>query len=159
MSGSLLSLLRILSSRDIEYVVVGGMAGVLHGAPVVTTDLDIVHRRSDKNVTALLTVLSELHAVFRADPRKLSPTASQLMGTGHLLLVTDQGPLDVLCEVQSQGYDELMGATESVRLGNELTAQIVTLEKLIELKEGAGRPKDQQALPILRATLAELKRR
>jgi len=42
-TGSLLTLLRELSRRNVEYIVVGGMAGVLHGAPVVTADLDIVH--------------------------------------------------------------------------------------------------------------------
>jgi hypothetical protein len=36
-------------------VVIGGMAGVLHGAPIATKDLDIVHRRTPENVGRLLT--------------------------------------------------------------------------------------------------------
>jgi hypothetical protein len=35
----------------------------------------------------------------------------------------------------------------------------VLQQQLIELKAAAGRPKDQMALPTLRATLAEIKRR
>jgi hypothetical protein len=53
---SLLTLLRTRSGRDVDYIVVGGMAGVLHGAPVVTADLDIVHSRAAPNVARLLTV-------------------------------------------------------------------------------------------------------
>jgi hypothetical protein len=57
MTTSLLTLLRTLSGRDVDYIVVGGLAGVLHGAPVVTADLDIVHSRAASNVARLLTVL------------------------------------------------------------------------------------------------------
>jgi hypothetical protein len=46
-----------------------------------------------------------------------------------------------------------------MKLGEQLNAKVVSLEKLIELKVAAGRPKDQMALPTLRATLAEIKRR
>ncbi len=159
MSGNLLTLLRSLSSRKIEFIVIGGMAGVLHGAPVVTADLDIVHKRSGQNVAALLTMLKELSAVFRGDPRMLEPLESHLMGRGHILLTTKLGPLDLLCEVQHEGYEELVPHTKQLNLGQGLEAKVVTLDKLIDLKEAAGRPKDQMALPILRATLQELRRR
>lgn len=159
MSGNLLTLLRTLSEREIEYIVVGGMAGVLHGAPVVTADLDIVHRRSDDNVAKLLTTLQELDAVYRGDPRRLSPQRSHLTGQGHLLLSTRLGPLDVLCQVQDEGYEELEPLSDQLALGQGLGARVVRLDKLIELKRAAGRPKDQLALPILLATLQERSRR
>lgn len=101
-SGSLLLLLRELSRRDIEYIVIGGMAGVLHGAPVVTADLDIVHRRTQENVAKLLVLLDELDAMFRGDDRRLKPNESHLLGRGHVLLTTSLGQLDVLCEVSEQ---------------------------------------------------------
>ena len=112
---------RELSRRNVEYIVVGGMAGVLHGAPVVTADLDIVHRRTQENVAKLLELLNELQAIFRGDDRRLKPNES------HLL--------------------------------DQLEVKVVGLEKLIELKAAAGRPKGQIALPVLRATLEETKRR
>lgn len=158
MSGSLLRLLRELSRREIEYVVVGGMAGVLHGAPVVTADVDIVHCRSDENVEKLLGLLTDLNATFRNDSRGLKPNASHLKGSGHVLLVTTLGPLDVLCEVSEENYETLIGDRVEMSLGEGLWCQVVGLAKLIALKESAGRQKDKLALPTLRATLAEKER-
>jgi hypothetical protein len=43
-------------------------------------------------------------------------------------------------------------------LGEGLSVHVVDLPTLIELQE-AGRPKDLAALPVLRATLAEILRR
>jgi hypothetical protein len=40
--------------------VVGGAAAVLHGAPITTQDLDIVHRRTGENVQRLASLLAEL---------------------------------------------------------------------------------------------------
>ncbi len=100
MSGSLLKLLRELSRREIEHVVVAGMAGVLHGAPVVTADVDIVHGRSDENVAKLLSLLTELNATFRNDRRGLKPNASHLQGRDHVLLL--QRSVRWMCGARSQ---------------------------------------------------------
>lgn len=158
MSGSLLELLRALSRREVEYILVGGMAGVLHGAPIVTADLDIVHRRTEDNVARILGLLESLQATFRGDDRALVPRVSHLMGQGHSLLSTSLGPVDFLCEVQGEGYEELESFSEPLILGQGLSARVLGLEKLIEQKAAAGRPKDQMALPILRATLKEKNR-
>lgn len=42
-----------LCDADIEFIIVGGAAAVLQGAPITTTDLDIVHRRTPENVARL----------------------------------------------------------------------------------------------------------
>jgi hypothetical protein len=41
----LLVLLEELGRAGVEYVLVGGMAAVVHGAPLATLDVDIVFRR------------------------------------------------------------------------------------------------------------------
>jgi hypothetical protein len=56
------------------------------------------------------------------------------------------------------GYDELLAQTVEMRLSGGLTVRVLGLPALIEAKERAGRPKDLAALPVLRATLDELKR-
>jgi hypothetical protein len=63
-------ILRLLSTNEVEFIVVGMTAGILQGAPVTTIDLDLVHRRSPENVARLLRVLAELDAVYRHDPRQ-----------------------------------------------------------------------------------------
>lgn len=51
------SLLEALLAGDVEFIVVGGAAGLLQGAPLATHDLDIVHRRTEENVARLLAEL------------------------------------------------------------------------------------------------------
>lgn len=153
-------ILRRLAAGKVDFVVVGMTAGILHGAPVTTLDVDVVHGRSPDNVARLLHVLADLDAIFRHDPRRLRPTESHLAGPGHSLLTTVLGDLDCLGTIdQGRGYEDLLGQTEEMTLGGELTVRVLTLPALIEAKERAGRPKDAAALPVLRATLEETRRR
>ena len=41
-----LDLLRVLDRHKVDFIVVGGVAAILEGAPVATFDLDIMHSRS-----------------------------------------------------------------------------------------------------------------
>jgi hypothetical protein len=135
-------------------------AGVLRGAPVTTVDLDIVHRRGIDNVSRLLGVLSDLDAVYRHDPRGLRPRESHLVTEGHQLLTTKHGDLDCLGAVgDGQRYEDLLDRAPGLELEEGLTVRVIDLPTLIELKERAGRPKDLAVLPVLRATLAETRRR
>ena len=153
-------ILRALAENEVEFIVVGMAAGILQGAPVTTVDLDVVHRRTRENVTRLLRVLSELDATYRHDPRGLRPSEPHLVGPGHQLLATSHGDLDCLGTIdQDRGYEELLPLTVEMTLGGGRVVHVLTLPALIEAKERAGRPKDLAALPVLRATLDELKRR
>ena len=153
-------ILRLLADHDVEFVVVGMTAGILHGAPVTTVDLDVVHRRSPENVARLLRVLAELDATYRHGPRHLRPHESHLVGPGHQLLSTAYGDLDCLGTIdQDRGYEELLGQTVEMKLTGGRTVRVLSLPALIEAKERSGRPKDLAVLPVLRATLGEVTRR
>jgi hypothetical protein len=144
------ALLEALLSGGVEFIVVGGAACVLHGAPTATQDLDIVHRRTKENVRRLMTVLGELDARIR-DPagRILRPTESALLGDGQLNLATKLGPLDPLCQLHDgRDYEALIGHTEQMT-DEELTIAVLDLPTLIEVKRRAGRARDRIMLPIL----------
>ncbi len=151
------ALLVELSGAGVEFVIVGGVAAVLQGAPVTTLDLDIVHRRTPENVERLLGVLLRLDAIMRYDlaNRGLRPTAEMLAGRGQLNLSTSLGPLDPLCELhEGQGYEELLAHCDIVT-DEGLSLQVLDLPTLIEIKMRAGRAKDRLMLPVLIATLKE----
>jgi hypothetical protein len=153
-------ILRLLAENEVEFVVVGMTAGILQGAPVTTVDLDLVHQRSPENVERLLRVLADLGATYRHDSRGLRPAESHLVGPGHSLLTTRLGDLDCLGSIdQDRRYEDLIPQTVEIGIGEGRTVRVLTLPALIEAKERAGRPKDLAALPVLRATLDELKRR
>jgi hypothetical protein len=153
-------ILRLLAAGEVEFVVVGMTAGILHGAPVTTVDLDVVHRRTAANVERLLRVLKDLDATYRHDTRGLRPAESHLISPGHQLLSTRLGDLDCLGTIdQERDYDQLLDLTVEMRLSGGLTIRVLSLPALIEAKERSGRPKDVAALPVLKATLDESKRR
>ena len=147
--------LTVLAAHEVECIVVGGISAILQGAPVVTLDLDVVHRRTPENVRRLLAALRSIEARYRHDPRGLVPEESHLLGPGHNLLQTTCGPLDALGAIDAGlSYADLLPDSEELRVGPGLSTRILSLRRLIELKTAAGRPKDLAVLPTLRATLA-----
>lgn len=145
-----------LYAHQVEFVVVGGVAAVLNGAPISTFDLDIVHRRTPENVSRLMTALAALDARYRGLAGwLLRPQTDAIAGDGHHLLLTNCGPLDVLgCIGAGEGFEGLRGESNTHVLG-EQKVTVLNLSALIRTKQAAGRDKDLAVLPILRRTLAE----
>ncbi len=148
--------LEVLGRHRVRFIVVGGVAAVLGGAPVSTFDLDIVHDRAADNVDALVAALTELDARYRAPTgRVLRPDPRGLLGPGHHLLLTAAGPLDVLgAIVGDETYASLAPKAETIELAG-VAVQILGLAALIESKARLARDKDRATLAILRRTLAE----
>ena len=134
----------------------GGVCGVLHGAPVSTFDLDLVHSRKPDNIEHVLAALDELEARYRTHAeRLLKPGRSHLESSGHQLLVTRAGPLDLLGAIgKGQNYQDLVQHTEWMQVGSS-QVRVLDLETLIQIKEELGGEKDRAILPILRRTLEE----
>jgi predicted nucleotidyltransferase len=154
------SVLKALHGAGIEFVVVGGLAAVLNGAPVNTFDVDVVHSRDEANIARLLAVLESLDAVYRIQPeRRLRPTASHLASRGHQNLITRYGPLDLLGTIgRDLSYQELLPHSVEMDIGEGIRVRVLDLETLIAIKEELAGAKDVAVLPILRQTLAERRR-
>lgn len=147
--------LKIFADARIDFIIVGGVCAVLHGAPVTTFDLDLVYSRKTQNLVRLETALEKLDAVYREKP-KMSPNASLLDGPGHHLLMTRFGPLDLLgSTVGGRGFRDLLGHAESMDVGVGRQVYILDLPTLIQIKEALGSERDKAMLPILRRTLKE----
>lgn len=155
--GRLLDVLRKLEQSKAEFIIVGGVAAVLNGAPVHTFDIDIVYSASARNIERLLVALASLDATFRIQPeRRLRPQASHLAGQGHLNLLTSGGPLDLLGRIgQGLGYDDLLSHCFDMEIAERVRVKVLDLETLISIKEQLGHDKDLATLSILRQTLRE----
>jgi predicted nucleotidyltransferase len=154
------TILEVLVRHEVDFIVIGGVCGVLHGAPITTLDLDIVHSRTPENVARLLAALEELGARYRTHPeQQLRPTRAHLESPGHQLLMTSSGPLDLLGAVgRGRSFGELVDRSVEVRLG-AIQVRVLDLDALIEIKEEVGHEKDRAVLAILRRTLEEKRRR
>ena len=155
------AILKTLYVQGVNFIVVGGLAAVLDGAPVNTFDVDVVHSRNPENIVRLLQVLESVEAIFRIQPeRRLKPIASHLIGTGHLNLVTRYGPVDFLGTIgRNLGYEDLLPDSVEMNVGEGVCLRVLTLEKLIALKEELAGEKDRAVLPILRRTLDEIRKK
>ncbi len=152
-------ILRTLSKHNVGFIIVGGVCAVLHGAPVSTFDLDVVHSRDADNLERLLAALDELEAYYRDRPgRKLKPKLSHIASPGHQLLMTNAGPLDLLGTIgNKRSYRDLIKNTDTLKV-DDLTVHILSLASLIDIKEEVGRDKDKAVLPILKQTAKEKKK-
>lgn len=151
-------LLELLDRQEVLFIVVGGVAAILEGAPITTLDLDIVYERSPDNLERLLGVLETVEARYR-DPagRHIVPSIEKLATFRLSLMHTRLGPFDALASIHGAGYEKLKAFSKIVTLG-DLHIRVLELEKIIESKEKANRDKDRAVLPVLRKTL-ELKGR
>lgn len=149
-----LEILAALERHRVRYVLVGGLAAALHGAPMLTTDVDIAPENGRENLRRLALALAELAAAARGphDPRAWSPDLSEsgLARAAVHRLETRHGGLDLFFQpAGTSGYDDLRQKAESIALGG-VTATVASLSDVIRSKEAAGRSDDRVAVPVLR---------
>ncbi len=143
--------LRALADGGVRFVVVGGLAAAAHGAARVTYDVDVVYERTRENLARLASALAPLSPYLRGAPPGLPfrwDVATLERGL-NFTLTTDGGDLDLLGEIVGGGrYEDLVPHSfETEMLG--VTLLCLGLEKLIEVKRAAGRPKDLEAIAEL----------
>ena len=151
-----LEILKVLSKHKVDFIIVGGVCAVLHGAPVSTFDLDLVHSRSPDNLSRLMAALKELEAYYRGrEDRRLKPQLSHLSSPGHPLLMTRLGPLDMLGTIgKGHDYEGLRKHTLELEIEG-LPLRMLALDALTRIKKETITDKDKATLPILEKTLEE----
>ncbi len=151
-------MLAVLAEEHVEFILVGGIAAVLQGAPVLTQDVDILYRIEADNLVRLEKALERLNAVARGDERRLRFNVSHLQTRGHKLSTTDAGPLDILGSINEHvSYEDLIGSSDELEVAG-CRIRVISLPDLIRLKKELARPKDLAMLPVLEATLREKQR-
>ena len=147
-----------LSDEGVEAIVVGMVAAVLQGVPLMTWDLDIVHRRTPQNVARLLRVLHDIQSIARRDPRILTPNETHLIGPGHVLPETKFGDFDCLGAIDGgRAYEDLLDSSILIDFENR-PVRLLSLKEILAVKKRAGRPKDLAAIPYIESTIDELER-
>ena len=89
-------ILELLDRHAVEFVVVGGVAAVLQGAPITTFDIDVLVKVDDLNSERLMAALVELEARFREHSGTITPRKQDVLAGGHLLLMTNSQNLCLL---------------------------------------------------------------
>ena len=160
MHDDLKALLQRLMDNDIDFVLAGGLACVVHGSPLVTQDIDICIAFDDSQMAKLRNALKDIDPKLRMNPNFKPSFLEHPQRSNELkniYLETDLGILDMLSELQPIG-DFLTVKSRSITIqlyGRE--CRVVSLEDLIRIKEKMSRPKDKEALLHLRQILKQSK--
>jgi hypothetical protein len=150
---SFLRLLKALSDNDVKFIVVGAFAAIAHGATQGTDDLDICYERTPANYRKIVRAIAGFGPKLRGVPENLkAPFDEHGLAQGtNFTLITDLGKLDLLGEMSGVGgYRQIAGTAKLIDLGG-VSCRVASLDTIIKSKEEANRPKDQAALPELRA--------
>lgn len=146
-------MIRLLGDSGVEFVIVGGIAGSIHGSTQVTFDLDICYARDKDNLARLATLLAPFNPQLRGAPAGLPFVwdVETLRRGLNFTLLTDLGDLDLLGEILGVGsYEQARSVSVIVPLfGSECA--VLSLDGLIAAKRAAGRAKDKIILPELEA--------
>lgn len=155
-----LEILRAFCKYKVDFIIVGGVCGVIHGAPVTTFDLDLVHSRTPDNLSRLTAALEGLGTYYRGrGEQRLRPDLAALASAGHQLLMTEFGPLDLLGIIgMGHSYEELLKESTVMEVSG-LRLRVLDLEALIRVKKETITEKDKVVIRILQHTLSQRDKR
>jgi hypothetical protein len=154
-------MLRVLARHHVDYVLIGGLAAILHGSALSTNDADICPERSRGNVERLAAALREVEARNRTasepDGVPFACDGEMLERMKMLNLVTTVGWFDVCFEPGGfpGGFEQLSPHAVEIRV-DDFTVRVASLHDVIASKEAANRDKDRAALPHLYALEDEI---
>lgn len=146
-------LLQRLCDAEIDFVIVGGFAAMLHGSALLTRDLDICAVLTDETVARLRETLRELKPTHRFTSQRLSFLDNPDPGVPlrNLYLQTELGPVDVLTSITGVGdFGRVRASSVEIELFGR-RCRVISVEDLIAAKEALGREKDRLAAKELRA--------
>lgn len=157
---NLKNLLETLLKDDVDFVLIGGFAAVVHGSTLVTQDLDICAAITEEQVSKLRKALKDLNPRHRMNlnaKHSFLDYPQDLRGINNIYLETDLGILDILSKTEPVGdFSEIKNRSMKISIyGYE--CNVICIDDLIRVKEKMKRPKDLQTAEELRLILSKSK--
>lgn len=139
-----IAMVEVLQRHAVDFLIIGGIAGRLHGSTTMTRDLDICHAWTPQNLERLATALREFEATLRGAepglPFKLD--ARTLRNGRNFTFSTKYGSFDCLADPGGgMTYELLLPNAEWADLDG-VRVRMASLDDLIRMKRAAGRRKD-----------------
>ena len=143
---TLKNLLGSLSTTNIRFILVGGLAVELCGYARATYDVDLLIDHDDTNVSRFLEIVSDIGA----GNAKALTTSDFDLSEGCITIHEDDLQIDVFTIMGGYTYENLMAFTSIHQLNEATSIHYLNAEGLILLKSTSPRPKDQNDVLHLR---------
>ena len=153
MQNDLSNLVDRLSDAGVEFVIIGGLAGIIHGSNRANQGIEVCCKFTPENLFKLFDAIKNANPVHRMSPNRpvLILNSENADKFKNLYLDTDIGQLDCLDEVQGIGnFDEVCKNAIFVQVGGK-NYQVLSLDALIKSKKSLNRPTDKQDVIQLQA--------
>jgi predicted nucleotidyltransferase len=131
-----------LQAHNVRYLVIGGIAAVLHGVPRATFDLDLLVEATPENVQRLL------NAFLDAGLGTAALTTAENVLAHEITVFNDRVRIDVQTATPGIVFQEAWQRRETMHYqGQEF--YVMSLEDLLASKRAAGRDKDLEDVRLL----------
>ncbi len=131
-----------LHQYQVKYVVIGGIAVVLHGVPRATFDLDILIESTPDNAQKLL------EALFNARIGTALLTNVEKLLANEITIFNDRIRIDVQTKTPGIEFETAWQSKETMTYQNQVF-YVVSKYDLIASKQAAGRPVDLEDIKLL----------
>ena len=149
--------IRTLVDAGIDFIIVGGVAGTVHGSARLTRDVDVVYGRSPEHMRRLVDALSSHNPYLRGAPQGLPFLwdLNTIQRGLNFTLTTRLGDLDLLGELTGGGgFEQLREHSSTVRVFDR-DVQVLDLDWLTRVKRAVGHPRELEAVAELEALREE----
>jgi len=152
-------LLKVLLEAQIDFVLIGGYAGVVHGSTQLTRDLDICANLADDDLDKLRACLKDYNPKHRMNPSLKPSFLDEPKNADNLnavYLETDLGILDIIKSVTAVGdYNIIKQQAVEIKIFG-YPCKVLSLDHLIKSKESLARDKDKLLLKELYSIKAQM---
>jgi hypothetical protein len=132
------AIIKALNQFEVDYILIGGYAVILHGLPRTTQDMDLIIKMSGENVKNLQTALRSVYndsEINEINFEELKKYAVIRYGT------PDNFNIDIMAGIgEIANYDNIEFEIKEV---DDLKIKLATAGALFKLKKNSMRPQDQ----------------
>lgn len=145
------TVIQSLASREVEFVIIGGVAIHAYSSAYLTDDFHFCYSRKSENLKKIVNAFAPFKPRFRNFPKDLPFVWDErvLQNGTNFTLETEIGDIDLLGEVAGVGDYKTVKENSELMTFYGFDVSVLSIDALIKAKKAARRTKDLLILPEL----------
>lgn len=152
-----IKLFQKLQEKEVKYLICGGLAVNIYGIPRMTADIDLLLDFNERNIHSFEDVIESfnyrpilpinLNSIISSEERNRLKEEKNLIAFSYYNSFQNQMSVDVLLHCPLS-FEEMWEQKE-VRLVDEVSINLTSVDHLIEMKKFSDRTQDRQDIIFL----------